>query len=408
MRGSVPYKKVFPEDEILKAVADDMGRGPTLKHVDDVGVYFGPQDKATDPYFKGLGPERNGCRECAGCMVGCRYNAKNTLDKNYLWFAEKFGAVILAETIADTIEYSDGIYRVSTKPLIKGKRQVFESKGLIVSAGVLGTLSLLFRQKFDVKTLPELSDRLGENLLTNSESLSGVILADRKLNHGIAINRIFHPDDQTFVELCKYPDGSDLMAKLGTLAVGPGSGIVRADRLFGQIVMHPLRFISSIFGRNISQRSLFFLVMQTSDNKMKMRWKKGLFGGRLSMHNPGKRVPAYIPIGQEVMKRYAEKVHAVPMNAVSEIFFNLSSTAHILGACPMGRNAEEGVVDDMFRVHNYPNMLILDGSVIPCNLGVNPSLTITALSEYAMAQIPDKKGNHPQSLEEQLAALSQS
>ncbi len=406
MLGSVPYKKVFPEDEILKEVADDMGRGNTWKHVDGVGVYFGPETKTCDPYFKGLGPDRNGCRECAGCMVGCRYNAKNSLDKNYLWFAEKFGACILSETIADKIEYADNTYRVYTKALRKGKKQVFESKGLIVSAGVLGTLKLLFRQKYDFKTLPGLSDTLGQNLLTNSESLSGVVMADRKLNNGIAINRVFHPDDHTFVELCKYPDGSGLMAKLGTLAVGPGNGLLRILKLLGQIIGHPVRFIKSIFGRNLSEKSLFFLVMQSSDNKMSMRWKKGLLGRKLSMHNPGKKVPAFIPKGQEVMHRFAQKVNGIPMNAISEIAFNLSSTAHILGGCPMGKSIEDGVVDEYFKVHGYPNMLILDGSVMPCNLGVNPSLTISALSEYAMARIPEKKGNRYKTLDEQLRDIS--
>ncbi|MBV6440290.1 MAG: GMC family oxidoreductase [Haliscomenobacteraceae bacterium CHB4] len=412
MLGSEKFEKEYEEDRVLREVAVEMGKGASYGGVDGIGVYLGDPNKETDPYFKGLGPLRRGCSHCAGCMVGCRHNAKNTLDKNYLWFAENmFHAKIEAETVVEKIEYKDGEYLVHTKTStawFNGKRKTWRSKGLVVSGGVLGTMDLLLRQKYQFKTLPALSDKLGDNILTNSEMLSGVMAADRKLNHGVAISRIFSPDENTNIEIVKYPDGSGLMARLGVMAAGEGSPAVRTAKMIGNIFLHPLQFLRIVFNFKSATTGIFFLIMQTLENAMRMRLKRGLFGVRIVMKNDQKQgVPTYIPIGQEAMYRYAQKVHGVPMNAATEVLFNLASTAHILGGCPMGATAEEGVVDDRFRVHGYPNMYILDGSVMPCNLGVNPSLTITALSEYAMDQIPRKEGNTEPSLEERLLKIAQ-
>ncbi len=410
MLGTTRYPRFYPEDQVLKDVATDMGREDTF-HMVDVGVYFGDTATETDPYFKGLGPARKGCIECAGCMVGCRHNAKNTLDKNYLYFAQQFGARVEAETLVTKVEFKEdeGLYHVHTQSSTSWfgrNKKVYKSKGLVVSGGVLGTMDLLLRQKYETKTLKGLSDRLGENLRTNSESLCGVADANQKLNHGAAISSVFNPDDDTHVEIVKFPDNSDAMVRLATVAAGPGSPPVRVAKLIGNIISKPGQFIRTIFRRNLPHNSVIFLVMQTLDNSMKMVWKKGLFGGKITIDNSGgQKVPAYIDIGQEVMQRYGKKIDAVPMNAVTEIVFNMSSTAHILGGCPMGETAETGVVNDKFEVHGYPNMYILDGSIIPCNLGVNPSLTITALSEYAMQQVPEKAGNTQKSLERQLAAI---
>jgi cholesterol oxidase len=199
MLGSSKYKREFVEDEYLKAVASDMGRGDSYKPVDYVGVYFGDTQKEKDPYFKGLGPLRKGCTECAGCMVGCRENAKNTLDKNYLFFAQDYGAEILAETQVKKMEFKDGGYHIHTESqtnFFSKDKKVFRSRGLVVSGGVLGTLKLLFEQKFVHKTLPNLSDKLGHNILTNSEMIAGVGGSSHKLNHGIAISRVFNPDEK--------------------------------------------------------------------------------------------------------------------------------------------------------------------------------------------------------------------
>ena len=397
MLGSTHYTREYEEDRILKEVAIEMGRGDTYGHVDYVGVYFGDTKKETDPYFKGLGPKRKGCTECAACMVGCRQNAKNTLDKNYLWFAENmFGAEILAETLVTKIEHIKGEYLIHTE------RKVSRSKGLVMSGGVLGTMDLLLKMKYETKTL-DLSDQLGNNILTNSEMLSGVMAGDRKLNHGIAINSIFDPDDNTHIELVKFPDHSGAMQKLGVMAASDGSAPVRTVKMLGNMITHPIQFLRTIFTINSPKTGVIFLIMQELENSMQMIWR----GGKMKMQNDsGEKVPSYIPIGQEALYRYAKKVNGVPMNAFSEILFSLASTAHILGGCPMGKTKAEGVVDENFKVHGYDNFYILDGSIMPCNLGVNPSLTITALSEYAMDRIPTKGETHIKTLKERMEMIA--
>lgn len=395
MLGTKTHTALHEEDLLLKEVARDMGKESSFSGV-SIGVYFGDTERETDPYFNGTGPLRTGCRECAGCMVGCRYNAKNSLDKNYLYFAEKYGAKVLDRTLVTRIEYKNNQYLVSVRDSTswfgKGKK-VFKAHGLVLSGGVLGTMNLLLRQKYLYRSLPGLSDKLGENILTNSESLCGVSRADRKLNNGIAISSYFNPDEHTHIEVVKYNDASGAMGKLATLAVGEGSGFVRLMKWFVAAVTNPLKLIKITFSfRNWGRHSIIFLVMQSLDNSMRMIWKNSLLGGSISIKNDKRiRVPAYIPIGQEVMNRYAKKVNGIAQNTWPEILLNMPMTAHILGGCPMGRNKQEGVVNDKFEVHGYNSMYILDGSVIPCNLGVNPSLTISALTEYAMSLIPLKK-----------------
>lgn len=409
MLGSSKYEKEGPEDEVLKQIAIDMDKLDTYKPVDHVGVYLGDRKVEKDPYFNGLGPKRKGCIECANCMVGCRYNSKNTLDKNYLWFAEKWGAKVEPETKVTKVEYIDGLYHIHTESStswFSKKRGVFKSKGVVFSAGVLGSLKLLFRQKEEFKTLANLSDKLGSNLRTNSESLCGIAGIEKKMNQGLAISRVFNPDDNTHIELVKYGDGSGAMGLLSVMAAGDGPAIVRTFKMLWNLITSP-RKAWNVLRRDFAQHSIILLVMQSLDNALQMKWKKGLFGGGLTVDNGAKnQVPAYIDVGQNVMHRYAEKTGGTAMNATTEVLFNMSSTAHILGGCPMGETKETGVVNDKFEVHGYPNMRVLDGSIIPCNLGVNPSLTITALSEYAMSHVPDKEGNTRQSLDEQMKAVS--
>ena len=404
MLGSSKYTKEHAEDLALKAVASDIGKAETYSRVDYVGVYLGPVDKPTDPFFNGLGPQRKGCTECAGCMVGCRHDAKNTLDKNYLWFAEKyFGAQIQAETEVDRITYDDSTkyYTVEAQSGLGWfkTRKKFSARGIVVSGGVLGTLNLLLRQKYVYKTLPRLSDRLGENLMTNSEMLSGVMAADRRLNYGIAISSIIDVDENTHVELCKFPDGSGSMFRLATRAAGAGAPPVRILKMFGNIILSPVKFLRTLFSFNPARNAVILLIMQTLHSAMRMNIRRGLFGWKLKIQNSGK-VPSYIPAGQDILYRYAQKVNGVPMNAATEIFFGLSSTAHILGGCPPGASSGQAVVDADFKAFGYDNFYILDGSIVPCNLGVNPSLTITALSEYAMAQVPVCAGTNNLTLEQ--------
>jgi cholesterol oxidase len=391
MLGTTPYPHHFREDEALLQVAKKMNCEDSFSAV-EVGVYFGDSTQAVDPYFAGAGPLRKGCILCAGCMVGCRFEAKNTLDKNYLYFAQKNGARICADQQAEKVEFAKDIYLVHClrpSAWISKKKTTYRSRGIVFSAGVLGTLNLLFKQKYKYKTLSNLSDVLGKNLRTNSESLCGVGGAKEKLNHGIAISSIIHPDDHTHVEICKYPDGSGLLSRLAVMAAGDGPPPVRILKSFFNTVLHPVAFFKLLFDFSFAKNSVYLLIMQSLDNAMSMIYKKGLFGWQMRMKNTtANRVPSYIPIGQKVLYEYAKEVGGVPLNAVTEVTMNLSSTAHILGGCAMGETSAQGMVNEKFAVFNYPRMLILDGSIIPCNLGVNPSLTITALAEYAMNEIP--------------------
>jgi len=378
------------EDLVLKEIATEMDMEETFNMV-DTGVYYGDPEKETDPYFNGEGPLRKGCTGCAGCMTGCRENAKNTLDKNYLWFAEKHGAQIFPGTKAGKIEYNEGVYRIHTRKSGRdGVNGLFESRGLVVSAGTTGTLELLLKQKFSHKTLPNLSGCLGSNVRTNSQSISGMVEADRKLNNGVAITSIFSPEPGTHIEMVKFNDRSGAITHIGGFSADHPNPKKRAANVVARSLRHPLRLLKLLFSFRWGKRSIVMLVMQTHDSAMKMELKKGLFGSRLSFDRNSGKVPAFIPSGQKVLYKYAEKVKGTPLNSLTESLFNMSTTAHIIGGCPMGKTDSEGVVDGNFRVHGYENMYILDSSVIPCNPGVNPSLTILALSEYAMGRIEPK------------------
>lgn len=405
MLGTVKQPLHYREDEVLKEVAKDMNRLDSFGGV-NVGVYFGDKNKAVDPYFKGLGPARTGCTECAGCMVGCRYNAKNSLDKNYLYFAQKNGVEIKAEREVISIKYINNQYEITTEcstSWFQKDRKIFYAKGLVMAGGVLGTMGLLLKEKYATKNLSNLSNKLGESLRTNSESLCGIALADGKLNHGVAISSIFNPDDHTHIEIVKYSNGSGVMGKLATLATDGAQPFLRTIKWILNLMIHPIQTIRTFFDFGFADNAIILLVMQSLDNSMKMIWKNGLFGGSMAIKNlSNDKVPAYIGIGQEVMRRYAKKVNGTPMNAITEVALNMSTTAHIIGGCPMGKTIEEGVVDEYFKAFGYENMYIVDGSIIPSNLGVNPSLSITALAEYAMHHIPMKEGNTRKSIEEQL------
>jgi cholesterol oxidase len=391
MLGRTKFEKLNIEDLTLKEVAKDLGKEDSFDNV-YVGVYFNEDETPQDPYFNGQGPLRKPCINCAGCMVGCRENAKNTLDKNYLWFAEKYGAKILPETNVWKIEYLNDEYIIHTKKtagMFPKKDRVFKSKGLVVSGGVLGTLKLLLSQKHVYKTLPNLSDTLGECVRTNSETLSTATLSDKKLNNSIAISSIFKPDKDTFIEVVKYPNKSNAMRIFLTLATDrKSSSFLRVLQFILKIFLRPILFLKMAFNRHWSENTAIFLVMQTLDNKMQFKLKKWPFRKKLKLVNRGnQKVPAYIPIGQEVMHRYAKKVNGHSQNSIAEMLMNIPSTAHILGGVPMGTSPKDGTIDRDFKVFGYPNMYILDGSVVQGNLGVNPSLTIATLAEYSMSKV---------------------
>jgi cholesterol oxidase len=411
MLGRQKYTKMNYEDKALEAVSKEMGAHDTFDSV-DVGVYLDGSEEAKDPYFNGLGPPRKGCTACGGCMVGCREGAKNSLDRNYLWFAEKLGLEILPETKAEKIIYRDNLYHIETRPitsLFRKKGKTFFAKGIVVAAGTLGTLELLLKQKYKYGTLPFLSEKLGFELRTNAETLCAVSCALEKLNNGLAITSVFRPDQHTHVEIVKYPDDSNAMKWFFSLsAAGANTTLGRSWKLLVNTLRHPLRFLKIVFNFRWSSNLVIFLVMQTVDNAMKMIWKKTWTGGKIKIDNRGqKKVPAYIPIGQEVMERYAEKVNGIPQNILLEVVFNRPTTAHILGGCPMSDSPETGVVDKNLKVHGYPDFYITDGSVIQGNIGVNPSLTITAIAEYALNNIPHHSSMAHAEISKQLISLEE-
>jgi len=254
-------------------------------------------------------------------------------------------------------------------------------------------MKLLLNQKYRYKTLPKLSGRLGESVRTNSETLCTATLSNRKLNNSIAISSIFKPDKDTHIEIVKYPNKSNMLRFLLTIAIDKkGSNALRIFHFLGKTITHPILFFRMVLNRHWSENTIIFLVMQTVDTKMRFVLKKWPLRKKLTLHNnDDQNVEAYLPVGQDVMHRYANKANAHSQNSAAEILMNVPSTAHILGGVPMGKDAQTGVISPEFSVHGYPNMYILDGSIVQGNLGVNPSYTITTLAEYAMSRIPEKK-----------------
>jgi cholesterol oxidase len=408
MLGRQKYDKLNREDLILKEISEEMQAGETFDTV-HVAVNLDGGEEEKDPYFGGMGPLRKKCTECGGCMVGCRENAKNTLDRNYLWFAEKMGAEILPETKVEKITFQDNLYLVETYRVTSfgpKKRIFFKTKGIVVAGGTLGTLELLLKQKHKYGTLGSLSGTLGFNLRTNAESLCAISSVKEKMNNGLAITSVFSPDPHTHVEVVKYPDKSNALKWFFGLSAEGTSSARRSLKLLLYTITHPYQFLRTVFNFSWSTNLIILLVMQSKDNSMRMDWRKTLLGGKMKIINRGqKKVPAYIPVGQEVMKRYAQKVNGIPQNILLEVFFDRPTTAHILGGCPMSDTSETGMVDKNLKVHGYPDFYIMDGSIIQGNIGVNPGLTITALAEYAMDKIPVKEGHQFSEISQKLIQL---
>lgn len=412
MLGVSRNPRQWAADEALRVVAKQMGHGETF-HLTDVGVTFGEPGREgellPDPYFGGEGPDRNACTHCGGCMVGCRFNAKNTLVKNYLYFAEKWGAEIRAETEVTRIEPLPEGQPDGARYLIHTRRatgwpvkpaQTIRTRNVVVSAGVLGTLKLLFHCRDVSKTLPELSPRLGEEVRTNSEALLGATARDNDVDYseGVAITSIFRADAVTAVEPVRYPRGSSFMRNLSApLIEAEGAGFWgRLLKVLREIVRHPIDFLHARFFSRWPERSTILLIMQTEDTIMKLRTGRSLLTlfrrGLISERDANNPVEAEIPAGHAAARAFSEQVNAVPQGAINESLLNIPTTAHILGGVPMGRSAAEGVVNAGCEVHNYPGLYVVDGSIMPANPGVNPSLTIAALAEHAMSGIPPKPG----------------
>lgn len=412
MLGVTTNPRFWPADHILKEIACELGSEKTFQPT-RVGIFFGRPgeegQEVPDPFFGGEGPPRRGCIHCGGCMVGCRYNAKNTLVKNYLYFAEKWGAKIRPEAeVVDVRPLPGGqpdgaryevLYRKTTAWLLKPLRRV-RARNVIFSAGALGTQRLLFRCRDVTRSLPKISQRLGDQVRTNSEAILGTTSRSRKHDYseGIAITSMFYADPVTTIEPVRYPAGSSLMRFLSGPMVGEEQkGFLR--RLLwtlAQIFRHPVDFMKTHVLPGWAQRSTILLVMQTEDSQIRMRLGRGLFTlfkrGLVSVTDQDHKIPSRIDIGHRVTRRFAQMVDGIPAATINESLFDIPITAHILGGCPMGRNDQEGVVDVECRVHNYPGLYVIDGSIVPANPGVNPSLTITALAEYAMSRIPARIG----------------
>ncbi|MFZ5809192.1 MAG: FAD-dependent oxidoreductase [Chloroflexota bacterium] len=407
MLGVEPNPLLWKADDIMKELAEELGKAQTFRAC-EVGVFFGesrnlPQGaEVDDPYFNGEGPVRKTCTHCGGCMVGCRFNAKNTLDKNYLWFAEKYGATIVAETEVEDIQALEGFpsarFRLITRSTtrILGGKKAYYAHNVVVSAGTVGTLKLLLKCQARKNSLPKLSTRLGENVRTNSESLLGVVSRPMDIDYskGIAITSIFQADRVTAVEPVRYPSGSSLMRFLAApLIRGGGSRLMRVFRSVLWLLRHPLDSLRIYVLPGWARRTTILLVMQTEDSRLRLKLGRSLYTGfrrGLVSDATGEKVVGVSDTGGEVTQRFAEKVDAVAAGAINESLLNTPMTAHLLGGVPFGKNAEEGVIGLDCQVHNYPGLFVVDGSIVPANPGVNPSLTITALAEYAMAQIQPK------------------
>jgi cholesterol oxidase len=401
MLGVARNPKLWTADLVLKQMAEERGMGHTFRAT-DVGAYFGePGVTVPDPYFGGEGPARAGCRHCGGCMVGCRYNAKNTLPKNYLYFAEKNGAQVIPEVEVTDVRPSNIMtdaryavtYRSSTK-FFKPSTTVF-ARNVIFSAGVMGTMKLLLTLRDVKKSLPKLSGRLGTMVRTNSEGLLGSVARKSDVNYsqGVAISSIYNHDEQTRIEPVRYPDGSSLMRFLAAPLIARDVSVpLRVLRFVGWALTHPLDFAKALFLPGWAHNVTILLVMQHADNRMRFRIGRSLFTffrkGLVAEEEAGYTINAQVEGSHEITREFARRTNGVPLGSLGENLLGLPTTAHILGGAPMGKTAEEGVVNENFEVHNYPGLFIVDGSIMPANPGVNPSLTITALAEYAMSKIP--------------------
>jgi cholesterol oxidase len=387
MLGVVENPATTAADQVLKEVAEDMGIGHTYRRT-PVGVYFG--QSGVDPYFGGAGPIRQKCTLCGECMTGCRVGAKNTTVKNYLYLAEKAGASVHPLTTAVSVRPIEGGYAVDTVRTGRRARRTFTASQVVFSAASLGTQRLLHRLR-DNGTLPGLSPRLGLLARTNSEAVLAArsLRDDTDYTRGVAITSSIHPDSVTHVEPVRYGRGSNFMGLMTTVLVDAQTGrrrwVLGARELWRQ-----RRNVVKLHNpRRWSERMIGLLVMQTLDNSVTTYTKRGLFGRRMTTkQGAGSPSPEWIPAGHEVTRRVAEKIGGLPQGAWTDLA-NIPITGHFIGGCAIGDSPSTGVVDPYQRLYGYPGLHVVDGSAISANLGVNPSLTITAQAERAMAFWPN-------------------
>ncbi|MFE2631187.1 GMC oxidoreductase [Streptomyces sp. NPDC059374] len=405
-----------PSDVHLKAAAEKMGVGDTF-HMAPVGVFFGdgkdaegtakagPGEEVPDPYFGGEGPSRRACTECGECMTGCRHGAKNTLNENYLYLAEKAGAVVHPlTTVVSVTDDSQGGYAIATRPTDrrgKDEGRLFKARRVVIAAGTYGTQTLLHRMKAGGQ-LPHLSSRLGELTRTNSEALVGAQTDSRRyrkltgapkvdFTRGVAITSSIHPDENTHIEPVRYGKGSNSMGGLSILQVPYAEGRSRVGAWLANAARHPLLVLRSLSNRRWSERTIIGLVMQSLDNSLTTHLKpdgvgKGLLTARQGHGAPN---PKQIKAASEAASVLAADINGFPGSNVGELM-GTPLTAHFLGGCPIGDSPETGVIDPYHRLYGHPGISVVDGAAVSANLGVNPSLTITAQAERAMSFWPNK------------------
>jgi cholesterol oxidase len=399
MLGVVVNPTTTPADEVVRAVADEMGVGGTFVSA-PVGVYFGaPGVEAADPYFGGAGPRRTGCTECGECMTGCRHGAKNTLLKNYLYLAERGGAEVRElATVTAIRPRPDGRYDVTTERTgmraHRGRRTLVAGQ-VVLAAGAIGTQKLLHRMR-DEGILANLSPRLGELTRTNSEAILGARTFRRDVDYtrGVAITSSFHPNDHTHIEPVRYGRGSNAMGML-TTALADGGGRFRPLAWAREVARHPAMMLRNLSMHHWSEQTIIALVMQTRDSSITCYARKGLFGWRLSSRpGHGEANPRWIPAGHDAVRRIARRIGGFAAGGWNDVF-NVPMTAHILGGAVIGDSAETGVVDPYQRVYGHPGLHVADGAALSANLGVNPALTITAQTERAMALWPNRDEPDP-------------
>lgn len=400
MLGAARNPQETTADRVLLEIAKEVGREEHF-HMTDVAIHFGPPGKTVpDPYFGGEGPERVGCTFCGACMTGCRVGAKNTLDKNYLYLAEKKGLTLLSETEVTAVRpKAGGGYVVEAERSITPKKRgiMYSAEKVVFAGGVMGTMPLLLALRGDRNGLPKLSKRLGTAVRTNSESLIGVIAPDHEepLSKGVAITSILHTDDHSHIEPVRYGNGSGFFRALVLPSAQGKNPVERFGAMMRSFLKQPARWVKAFMTEDFARQSQIMLYMRTLEGTLNMKLGRSLLTGFrrglvTELEDPAKAPQANIPEALELAERFAEKVGGVTATLLTETLLGVPSTAHILGGACMGDSASNGVINDRHEVFNYPGLYVIDGSAVSANPGVNPSLTITALAERAMTFIPHK------------------
>ncbi len=389
-------------DEALNEVAHDIGREKSF-HPTCISVYMGkPGLTVPDPYFNGHGPDRTGCIYCGGCMIGCRFNSKNTLDKNYLYLAEKFGCTIQADTQVVEIAPQKAnagyvLKAVKSEGWLKRHHKTITADKVILSGGVLGTVPLLLKLQSKKNCLPNLSRTLGRFIRTNNEALIGVVSPDSKqdFSKGVAISSIICTDDHSHMEPVRYSKGSGFLRTL-IYPHSPGNNVWHR-LLYGlkEIIKSPKLWLKVLFVKDFAVKSQILLYMRSLEATLSLKRTTGLvrlLGIKTATElDDGQAPQAFIPEATSLAKKFAEKVNGTLVSLITESIMGIPSTAHILGGCCMGKSVDSGVINSRHEVYNYPGLYVIDGSAVSANPGVNPSLTITALAERAMSFIPENR-----------------